>query len=455
MPALAKVEQSIRRARIDVATFVAGGFRDHQGHILDMAPVHFELQEFLSRHPMALVELPRDHGKSTQVCARLVWELGRQPGLRVKIVCATETLAIERARFLRDALDHNPWVRAVFPHLAKRVPWRAEAFTLVRPGTVIGPSVSAVGVNGGSTGSRADLLVCDDIVDVASLASAAERDRVAMIFRENLLNLLEPHGRCWCLFTTWHPDDLNANLKTNPAFATFRHAVGPNLEPVWPGKWPTERLAERQRQIGARSFARGYQLIATSETDFTIPKASITYWEPVPPPFETILLAVDPAVSTRDTADRSALVVLGKAEGTVYGLDALAGRWTAPELARAIGAMDRRWKPDRIVFETNAAFLGVKDLLARGEPYGHKLTSQTHHTSKESRFQALAVLFHNGRVKLQRGPAGPAPAQHELWEELTTIPHARHDDLADALALGAEFLFRTKSPQAHTLGGTP
>ena len=46
--------------------------------------IHRELQAFLSEHGRALIELPRDHGKSTQVCARLVWELGRNPALRIK-----------------------------------------------------------------------------------------------------------------------------------------------------------------------------------------------------------------------------------------------------------------------------------------------------------------------------------------------------------------------------------
>jgi hypothetical protein len=35
-----------------------------------MARVHVNLQKHLSEHPFALVELPRDHGKTTQVCLR-------------------------------------------------------------------------------------------------------------------------------------------------------------------------------------------------------------------------------------------------------------------------------------------------------------------------------------------------------------------------------------------------
>ena len=47
------------------------------GYVLD------DLNVFLSRHPRALIELPRDHGKSTQICARAIWELGHDPSLRI------------------------------------------------------------------------------------------------------------------------------------------------------------------------------------------------------------------------------------------------------------------------------------------------------------------------------------------------------------------------------------
>ena len=90
-----------------------------------------------------------------------------------------------------------------------------------RPAEVIGPSVAAFGIGPGATGTRADLLVCDDVVDVRSLHSKAERDRVADYFANNLMNLLEPDGRFWGLFTPWHRDDLNARLKKNSAYAFF------------------------------------------------------------------------------------------------------------------------------------------------------------------------------------------------------------------------------------------
>jgi hypothetical protein len=254
--------KAIRQARLNPNDFLELCFRTPTGEPLRQAAVHRELQAFLSANSRALVELPRDHGKSVQVCARLVWELGQQPALRLKLVCATDQLAEERSRFLRDAISGNPLVRLVFPHLKPARPWSAKAFTLQRPANVIGPSVAAFGIGAGSTGARADLLVCDDVVDVRSLHSRAERHRVKEYFHNNLMNLLEPDGRCWNLCTPWHGDDLNAQLKENAVFQLFRRAVGAHFEPVWPEKWPVPKLQERLREIGPASFARGLQAFA-------------------------------------------------------------------------------------------------------------------------------------------------------------------------------------------------
>src|SRR5262249_54130662 len=153
-------------------------------------------------------------------------------------------------------------------------------FTVRRPANVIGPSVSAFGIGAGSTGSRADLLVCDDIVDVRALRSRAERERVKAYFHENLLNLLEPDGRFWGLFTPWHRDDLNSELKHNAAFALFRRAVGDDLEPVWPEKWPRERLGERRQEIGSVAFARAYRLVCIPDEEVPIRADWVRFWTP-------------------------------------------------------------------------------------------------------------------------------------------------------------------------------
>ena len=66
--------------------------------------IHRDLQNHLSAHRLALVELPRDHGKTTQVCLRVLWELGRNPDSRIKIVCAI----LPNCEIRRSPLPQSP-----------------------------------------------------------------------------------------------------------------------------------------------------------------------------------------------------------------------------------------------------------------------------------------------------------------------------------------------------------
>jgi hypothetical protein len=451
------------------------------------AEVHTGLQDFLTQHRRALIELPRDHGKTFQVCCRVLWELGRNPMLRVRIVCATAAIARERLRFLRNQIAGNHRLRQVFPGLRPGLPWGEDSFTVRRPESNIGPSVAAYGVGGGSTGTRADLLICDDIVDVRSLHSRIERERAAEFFENNLMHLLEPDGRFWGLFTPWHGDDINARLKRrHDVFALFRRSIDDDLTPVWPQKWPRERLEERLREIGPASFARGYRLMPVTEEEVPIQPQWVKFWQRKAE-YETVVLSIDPAVSTKAKADRSAFVVLGTAsrksqianlkpqtsenseisksnqngiQGSEFGfrvtgspevhvLDAHAERLAAPDLVTRIDDLDRLWNPDVILFESNAAFAGIKDLLVRHALFGPKVKGEVQSRDKASRAAAFGIPVRNGYFFLKGDLGGDEvdPSQRDLFEEMTNFPFHDHDDLLDAAMTGYAYLMRRPEPR--------
>ncbi len=440
----------VQLSRFEINEFIETCFTDASGAPVKQGEVHRAVQAFLGAHPKGLVEMPRDHGKSFQVCCRVLWELAKNPGLRVKIVCATDAVAAERSRFLRDTITLNPRVRAAFPELRGARPWTAGAFTIARAAQTIGPSVAAFGVGTGSTGTRADLLICDDVVDVRALHSRAERERVADYFTNNLMNLLEPDGRFWGLCTPWHSDDLNARLRKSAAYPVLRLPVGPNFEPVWPEKWPAERLRARKDEIGSASFARGYRLVPIADDETPIRSAWIRFWNGEDARDVTVL-SIDPAVSASARADRSALVVLGctalDSAPEVRVLACTARRVPTPHLVELIDELDRQWNPAVILFETNAAFLGIKELLARQAKFGPKLKGVTQSADKGSRVAAFSVAVENGAFRLKGKDGVVDSGQQELFNEMTTFPFGEHDDLIDAAATGCAFLLDRRAPR--------
>ena len=72
-------------------------------------------------------------------------------------------------------------------------------------------------------------------------------------------------------------------------------------------------------------------------------------------------------------ADQSAIVVLARCGNEVRCLATAARRVAAPELIQMIESVDATWRADVILFEANAAFKGIADLMTRQAAFGPKV----------------------------------------------------------------------------------
>ncbi len=260
------------------------------------------------------------------------------------------------------------------------------------------------------------------------------------------MNLLEPDGRFWGLCTPWHRDDFNAELKRNESFPLFRLAIGDDLEPIWPERWPREALIRRRMEIGVASFARGYRLVPLADENTMIRREAVRFWQEEANA-NRVILAIDPAVSRHRRADRSALVVLNRCANEIRCIYAKAQRLVASDLIKWIGAIDNAFRPETILFESNAAFRGIADLMTRNESFGPKVKSVQHSNDKGARIAAFSVSVENGSFRLMGSGNDVDPSQQELMDEIVTFPQGEHDDLIDAAAMGTAFLLGTIEPR--------
>jgi phage terminase large subunit-like protein len=240
-------------ARADFRAFMEYAIQDSEtGAPVELQWFHEEWCDAMDAHPRVCIVAPRSHGKSTVIIARVVWELGRNPNLRIKIACEDQPAAVKRLGEIKRHIEKNPRVREVFPHLRPGDLWSKTQITVERGLIDKDPSVEAQGVLGGATGGRCDLLIGDDVVGRRNaLTTPALRDAVKQAWYADWLNLAGMRSRVWVICTLWHnclPSDAPVPTE-NGVFLAGSITTDSRLR-VGPGAWENPRAITRRSYDG-------------------------------------------------------------------------------------------------------------------------------------------------------------------------------------------------------------
>lgn len=128
-----------------------------------LTPVQTDIARTLQNPPSNrfILEGFRGVAKSFLTCAYVVWSLWRDPQIKVMVVSANKERADANAVFIKKIIREIPFLS----HLRAREGQRdtQNLFDVGPAKADHSPSVKSVGIKGQLTGSRADIIVSDDV----------------------------------------------------------------------------------------------------------------------------------------------------------------------------------------------------------------------------------------------------------------------------------------------------
>lgn len=169
----------------------------------------------------------RGIGKSFITCAFVVWKLWNNPDLKFMIVSASKERADANSIFIKRIIDLMPQLQELKPKQGQRDAVISFDVGPAKPDH--SPSVKSVGITGQLTGSRADILIADDVEVPNNSATQAARDRLSELVKE-FDAILKPGGTIIYLGTPQNEMTLYRELEGRGYTTT-----------IWPARYPRGR----------------------------------------------------------------------------------------------------------------------------------------------------------------------------------------------------------------------
>lgn len=247
---------------------------------------HNELDQTIGNelNKKIVITYPRGHGKSTHLSvAYPLWRIAKNHNLRILLISSTEPVS---KSFLSEIMGHiennllykafakwcDPLQIGVEPKMKNyaklRESWSGNQIVIARNQLNLkDPTINAVGLLGSILSKRADLIICDDIVNQENSATEDQRLKVIDWIDTTVRPVLVPEGRFMYLGNTWHMDDYVARALKNPQFdyrkrmkAIISESTHPELWDQWARTRTNEELTIEERLIQAEVFYREHQI---------------------------------------------------------------------------------------------------------------------------------------------------------------------------------------------------
>ena len=187
----------------------------------------YAIADYLQSGPKRLqIQAFRGVGKSWITGAFVLWTLFNNPEKKIMIISASKERADNMSIFLQKIIIETPWLKHLQPK-SDDSRWSRISFD-VNCSPHQAPSVKSVGITGQLTGSRADLMILDDIEVPGNSMTEFMREKLLQLCTE-AESILTPE------------DDSRIMYLGTPqtTFTVYRKLAERSYRPfVWPARYP-------------------------------------------------------------------------------------------------------------------------------------------------------------------------------------------------------------------------
>ena len=143
----------------------------------------YAIADYLQHGPKRLqIQAFRGVGKSWITGAFVLWTLFNNPEKKIMIISASKERADNMSIFLQKLIIETPWLSHLQPK-SDDARWSRISFD-VNCSPSQAPSVKSVGITGQLTGSRADLMILDDVVVPGNSMTEMMREKLLQLCTE-------------------------------------------------------------------------------------------------------------------------------------------------------------------------------------------------------------------------------------------------------------------------------
>lgn len=328
-------------------------------------------------------------------------------------------------------------------------------------------------------GLHPDWIIIDDYGDNNWIYSKEQRDKAIENFYGDIMKTIERGGTVNIVGTPFQESDLYAYIRENDkTFKYFEYpAVMPDGTIVAPHRWNMEELEKEYETNGPLIFSREILVVPISDGSTIFPwdileksfvgmqdYRLVTNRDSFPIKFKFVSCGCDFAISGNiENADATVFSVWGVDDYENYWLLHIWRKQGAShnEQIGKLKEIERNFRPDEIVAESNGF---QKVMLSIGREHGIKNITDFNTTgwNKKDLYEglpSLAILFHQGRIRMPRGDVESKEMTDWLCSELNSITikpdtgklesTGQHDDAAMSMWFGIKCISVNKDKDVN------